>query len=285
MNGKENIDLLQMFTYYSAPLEDIAPEYRDMFDDDEEYGYVPEYALESFDNAEFQEFASDEFLEYVYELLGNRDYKGFIGFNYNINWRGNSGYKISDDLEGVLFFDYDYSLYLEERGKDIIKLKMYSHDVPTGGDYYIIGIAESEDYYYLSEEASFEEVQDFIEAYVRTFMSNDNLLEEATTNSATMEFDVGKEVENEFSLNGWNIVSAGLMTSAATLASRQIEKAGYKFAGNIGIYGGFMIPVADYEKVYEILADAIADIIENYKSPKTPKAKKWDQSKWDKPRK
>ena len=282
MKDIKDINLLSMFSYWSVPAEDVEEEYRDMFDEDDEYIIAPEYTIENFENADFDKFETEEFLDYMYELLGNTNYAGFIGFNYNANWQGSQGYKISDNLEDLLLFDFDYSLYLEKQGKDILELKMYSHDVPTGGLYYIIGIVESDDFYYLNEEASFEDVEEFISAYARTFLFESTTVTEATTNSAVMDFDTGKEVEDEFSLNGWNVISTSIMNKATSVVNKNIEAAGYKFAGNIGIYGGFKIPVADYDKAYNIVIDVVTDIIDNNKTPKTPKAKKWDQSKWDK---
>jgi vacuolar-type H+-ATPase subunit E/Vma4 len=97
-----------------------------------------------------------------------------------------------------------------------------------------------------------------------------------------MDFDTGKEAEDEFSLNGWNVVSADIMVKTTSIVNKKIEKMGYKFAGNIGTYGGFKVPVSDYSSLYDIVIDTVTEIIDNYKAPETPKAKKWDQSKWDK---
>lgn len=284
MKDIKDINLLSMFSYWSVPTEDIEEEYRDMFDEEDNNIIAPEYTIENFENANFEYFDTAELIEYMHELLGDNKYVGFIGFNYKANWRGSQGYKISDSLEDLLLFDYDYSLYLSKQGKDILELKMYSHDVPTGGLYYIIGIVESDDFYYLKEEASFEDVEEFISAYTRTFLF-ESALSEATTNSAIMDFDTGNEVENEFYLNGWNMVSSDVMARAATIVNKKIERLGNKFVGNIGIYGGFKIPVSEYDNLYNIVIDTVTDIIENYKSPELPKSKKWDQSKWDKPQK
>lgn len=74
------------------------------------------------------------------------NYNHYLLFNTNCNWRGLSGYTVKENTTDLFFRTYDTTLeYITstKNGKMII-CKEYSHDVPTGGILYFVGLTDKE---------------------------------------------------------------------------------------------------------------------------------------------
>lgn len=156
-NYSKNIkecDLEKMATYYDIPIRDIKENKRD------EVGYESlddivsidgvtlsnsEY-VEDTSNAEFCEFDKSQFEDIIHNLMNWQKYYAFLIIGFNSNWRGQTGYKIVGDYNDIFFRDYEVSFYAtgsNSTGK-YLKLKEYSHDVPTGHTTLVIGLVKKE---------------------------------------------------------------------------------------------------------------------------------------------
>lgn len=77
-------------------------------------------------------------------------------------WDGASGYMFTDEITKTCERSYDISLDLVEEGRNAIKCREYSHDVPMGGTTYIIGLTEEE--FELLEEKELDNLIEIAEA-------------------------------------------------------------------------------------------------------------------------
>lgn len=77
-------------------------------------------------------------------------------------WNGASGYMFTDEITKTCERSYDVSLDLVEEGKNAIKCRESSHDVPMGGTTYIIGLTEEE--FELLEEKELDKLIEIAEA-------------------------------------------------------------------------------------------------------------------------
>lgn len=167
---QKDTNVYDLFTYWEVPVEDIKDEYkedyREIAEENESDGVIaPAIDIEDFSSAEYFSFENDDFLYYVKDqLFEGGDYVAYLAFSYGMNYRGDFAYNISRELDNLVFFEYDASLYFEEKGRDYIKFKLASHDVPMGSDYYILGLSQED--YDIIDNADFEIIQHFIEATI-----------------------------------------------------------------------------------------------------------------------
>jgi hypothetical protein len=165
-----NTNLYDLFTYWYVPLEDIKDSMKEDYaeiaeENEDDWVVATADDIEDFVSAEFHSFEEDEFIYYFKDqLFEGRNYEAYLAFSYGMNYRGSYAYKITQDLKDIIFFDYDASLYFQDTGDNFVKLRMASHDVPMGSDYYILGLSKEE--FDLLEDADFDMVQHFIEATI-----------------------------------------------------------------------------------------------------------------------
>lgn len=147
----KGINIQEIGTYYSVPFEDLKKEYKKEYEDmKNEDGtlFLAESTLdkivENFDNVYLDYTDTDEIDEFIDNLLAN--YNNYLVVAYNSTWRGQTGYNIVDSKNECFYRDYDVTQNVigsSVKGK-ILKIREYSHDVPTGHDTIIIGLTDSE---------------------------------------------------------------------------------------------------------------------------------------------
>lgn len=163
------LNILDSVTYYSVNLEKVDSEIKKKMD--EEYGSldgetflsISMHDIDKFNidydavNWDSSEFMDDE-LEWLLEsYLNNHPY--YLVFASGCRWNGASGYKICSDIKDTVYRGYDVTLILEEQGKNCIKCRESSHDVPMGSTTIIIGLSNEE--YEKLEDAEFDEIEQF----------------------------------------------------------------------------------------------------------------------------
>ena len=108
-------------------------------------------SLEQIKNADIPEEAIDwesggfdrEELNYILtDKIGRLPH--YLVIACSCRWNGASGYMFTDEITKTCERSYDISLDLVEEGKNAIKCRESSHDVPMGGTTYIIGLTEEE---------------------------------------------------------------------------------------------------------------------------------------------
>lgn len=147
----KGINIQEIGTYYSVPFENLKKEYKEEYEDiKNEDGtlLLAESTLnemvENFDNVYFDYIDRDEIEEFIDSLLAN--YNNYLVIAYNSTWRGQTGYNIVDSKNECFYRDYDVTQNIigsSVKGK-ILKIREYSHDVPTGHDTIIIGLTDTE---------------------------------------------------------------------------------------------------------------------------------------------
>jgi hypothetical protein len=163
------LNILDSVNYYTVNIDKIDEETKKKME--EEYGSLEnetflsicmcdidkfniDYNAVNWDSGEFME----EELEWLLESYLN-EHPYYLVFASGCRWNGASGYKICTNINDTVYRDYEVTLTLEEQGKDCIKCRESSHDVPMGSTTIIIGLTNEE--YEKLEDASFEEVEKF----------------------------------------------------------------------------------------------------------------------------
>lgn len=106
------------------------------------------------------ELDEDELAYTLTELIGK--FPHYLVIACGCNWNGGNGYMFTDEITKTCKRSYDISLDLLEEGKNAIKCRESSHDVPMGGNTYIIGLTEEE--FELLEEKDLDELIKVAEA-------------------------------------------------------------------------------------------------------------------------
>ena len=117
---------------------------------------IPEKAI-NYDSFDFDECMLESLLE---EIIGK--YPHYLVIALGCKWNGASGYKFCDDILKTCERSYEISLTFEEEGKDAVKCRESSHDVPMGGTTYIVGLTEEE--FELLEEKELDKLIEIAEA-------------------------------------------------------------------------------------------------------------------------
>lgn len=104
---------------------------------------------------------ADDF-EFICNAVLKPSNYGYIAFNTGIDWRGRSGYRISDTVKNVLARDYDVTqtICCATKGGKALLITESSHDVPMGAYEYIIALNKTEKE--LSDNGNFK----FTEKYI-----------------------------------------------------------------------------------------------------------------------
>ena len=126
-------------------------------------------SLEQIKNADIPEEAIDwesggfdrEELNYILtDKIGRLPH--YLVIACSCRWNGASGYMFTDEIAKTCERSYDVSLDLVEEGRNAIKCRESSHDVPMGGTTYIIGLTEEE--FELLEEKELDKLIEIAEA-------------------------------------------------------------------------------------------------------------------------
>ena len=126
-------------------------------------------SLEEIKNADIPEEAIDwesggfdrEELNYILtDKIGRLPH--YLVIACGCRWNGASGYMFTDEITKTCERSYDISLDLVEEGRNAIKCRESSHDVPMGGTTYIIGLTEEE--FELLEDKELDKLIEITEA-------------------------------------------------------------------------------------------------------------------------
>ena len=110
-------------------------------------------------NYEGYGFSKDEFLDFMEQFL--KEYDHYLVVAYSSNWRGQTGYRFTDNIIDTVYRNYDVTQNIigGTNSKKSLLIMEYHHDVPMGHETIIVGLTEKEyeklDYY------SFEDIIEF----------------------------------------------------------------------------------------------------------------------------
>lgn len=110
-------------------------------------------------NYEGYEFSEDELLDFMEQFL--KEYDHYLVVAYSSNWRGQTGYRFTDNIIDTVYRNYDVTQNIigGTNSKKSLLIKEYHHDVPMGHETIIIGLTEKE--YEKLDCSSFEDIIEF----------------------------------------------------------------------------------------------------------------------------
>ena len=110
-------------------------------------------------NYEGYEFSEDEFLDFMEQFL--KEYDHYLVVAYNSNWRGQTGYRFTDNIIDTVYRNYDVTQNIigGTNSKKSLLIMEYHHDAPMGHETIIVGLTEKE--YEKLDYADFEKIIDF----------------------------------------------------------------------------------------------------------------------------
>lgn len=105
------------------------------------------------------EFNEDEFLNFMEQFL--KEYDHYLVVAYSSNWRGQTGYRFTDNIIDTVYRKYDVTQNIigGTNSRKSLLIKEYHHDVPMGHETIIIGLTEKE--YEKLDYSSFEDIIEF----------------------------------------------------------------------------------------------------------------------------
>lgn len=105
------------------------------------------------------EFNEDEFLDFMEQFL--KEYDHYLVVAYSSNWRGQTGYRFTDNIIDTVYRKYDVTQNIigGTNSRKSLLIKEYHHDVPMGHETIIIGLTEKE--YEKLDYSSFEDIIEF----------------------------------------------------------------------------------------------------------------------------
>lgn len=105
------------------------------------------------------EFSEDEFLDFMEQFL--KEYDHYLVVAYSSNWRGQTGYRFTDNIIDTVYRKYDVTQNIigGTNSRKSLLIKEYHHDVPMGHETIIIGLTEKE--YEKLNYSSFEDIIEF----------------------------------------------------------------------------------------------------------------------------
>lgn len=110
-------------------------------------------------NYEGYGFSKDEFLDFMEQFL--KEYDHYLVVAYNSNWRGQTGYRFTDNIIDTVYRKYDVTQNIlgGTNSRKSLLIMEYHHDVPMGHETIIIGLTEKE--YEKLDCSSFEDIIEF----------------------------------------------------------------------------------------------------------------------------
>lgn len=105
------------------------------------------------------EFNEDEFLDFMEQFL--KEYDHYLVVAYSSNWRGQTGYRFTDNIIDTVYRNYDVTQNIigGTNSRKSLLIKEYHHDVPMGHETIIVGLTEKE--YEKLDCSSFEDIIEF----------------------------------------------------------------------------------------------------------------------------
>lgn len=103
------------------------------------------------------EYDEDDVVEFLNQFL--KEYDHYLVVAYNSNWRGQTGYRFTDNIIDTINRNYDVTQNIigGTNSKKSLLIKEYHHDVPMGHETIIIGLTEKE-----YEKLDYSSVEDII---------------------------------------------------------------------------------------------------------------------------
>ena len=110
-------------------------------------------------NYEGYEFSEDELLDFMEQFL--KEYDHYLVVAYNSNWRGQTGYRFTDNIIDTIYRNYDVTQNIigGTNSRKSLLIMEYHHDVPMGHETIIVGLTEKE--YEKLDYSSVEEIIKF----------------------------------------------------------------------------------------------------------------------------
>lgn len=110
-------------------------------------------------NYEGYGFSKDEFLDFMEQFL--KEYDHYLVVAYSSNWRGQTGYRFTDNMIDTVYRNYDVTQNIigGTNSRKSLLIMEYHHDVPMGHETIIIGLTDKE--YEKLDYSSFEDIIDF----------------------------------------------------------------------------------------------------------------------------
>lgn len=110
-------------------------------------------------NYEGYGFSKDEFLDFMEQFL--KEYDHYLVVAYNSNWRGQTGFRFTDNIIDTVYRKYDVTQNIigGTNSRKSLLIMEYHHDVPMGHETIIVGLTEKE--YEKLDYSSFEDIIDF----------------------------------------------------------------------------------------------------------------------------
>lgn len=110
-------------------------------------------------NYEGYGFSKYEFLDFMEQFL--KEYDHYLVVAYSSNWRGQTGYRFTDNIRDTVYRNYDVTQNIigGTNSRKSLLIMEYHHDVPMGHETIIIGLTDKE--YEKLDYSSFEDIIDF----------------------------------------------------------------------------------------------------------------------------
>ena len=105
------------------------------------------------------EFDEYYFLDFMEQFL--KEYDHYLVVAYSSNWRGQTGYRFTDNIIDTVYRNYDVTQNIigGTNSRKSLLIMEYHHDVPMGHETIIIGLTDKE--YEKLDYSSFEDIIDF----------------------------------------------------------------------------------------------------------------------------
>lgn len=118
-----------------------------------------EIDIQEVGNCEGYEFSEDDFLDFMEQFL--KEYDHYLVVAYSSNWRGQTGYRFTDNIMDTVYRNYDVTQNIigGTNSKKSLLIMEYHHDVPMGHETIIVGLTEKE--YEKLDYSSFEDIIEF----------------------------------------------------------------------------------------------------------------------------
>lgn len=113
-------------------------------------------------NYEGYGFSKDEFLDFMEQFL--KEYDHYLVVAYSSNWRGQTGYRFTDNIIDTVYRNYDVTQNIigGTNSRKSLLIMEYHHDVPMGHETIIVGLTEKE--YEKLDYSSFEDIIEFADS-------------------------------------------------------------------------------------------------------------------------
>lgn len=163
----KKVDIQNVGRYVMTRGVNIKEEYKDNYWIDEtDEDWLLSIGLDEFDvlidETDFEDygdFNEEEFNDFIKELIVKENHYLMIG--YKSNWRGQTGYKIVDDIKDIFVRDYECSQYVigGTMDKRVLSIKESHHDCPMGFECLVVAITDEE--FEKLDSARFDDIIEF----------------------------------------------------------------------------------------------------------------------------